>query len=69
MFLATDLTEVATDLQGVEEEHMTIERIALADVPAMIADRRLLDAKTIIGLTLAATAWPGAGVEARGAVG
>ena len=29
---------------------MTVERVALADVPAMIADRRLLDAKTIIGL-------------------
>ena len=54
VYLATDLVEVATDLQGVEEEHMTIEHIALADVPAMIADRRLLDAKTIIGLTLAA---------------
>ena len=38
VFLATDLTEVATDLQGVEEEHMTIERIALADVPGH--DRR-----------------------------
>jgi 8-oxo-dGTP pyrophosphatase MutT (NUDIX family) len=53
VFLARDLTEVATDLQGVEEEHMTVERFALSDVPAMIADRRLLDAKTIIGLTLA----------------
>ena len=61
VFLATDLTEVATDLQGVEEEHMTIERIALADVPAMIADRRLLDAKTIIGLTLAANRVAGGG--------
>ena len=53
VFLATDLVEVASDLQGVEEEHMTIERFPLAEVPAMIADRRLLDAKTIIGLTLA----------------
>lgn len=53
VFLATDLTEGPTDLQGLEEEHMTIERFPLADVPAMIADRRLLDAKTIIGLTLA----------------
>ena len=52
-FLATDLLEVAADLQGIEEEHMTVERVPLADVPAMIADRRLLDAKTIIGLTLA----------------
>jgi ADP-ribose pyrophosphatase len=53
VFLARDLTEVPTDVQGIEEQHMTVERVALADVPAMIADRRLLDAKTIIGLTLA----------------
>ena len=32
---------------------MTVERFPLADVPAMIADGRLIDAKTIIGLTLA----------------
>ena len=54
VYLGRDLAEVPTDVQGIEEQHMTIERIALADVPAMIADRRLLDAKTIIGLTLAA---------------
>jgi len=30
-------------------------------VPAMIADRRLLDAKTIIGLTLAANRVAGGG--------
>ena len=52
VFLATDLIEVGTDLQGVEEQHMVVERIALADVPAMIADHRLLDAKTVIGLLL-----------------
>ena len=32
---------------------MTIETVSLADVPAMIADRRLVDAKSIIGLILA----------------
>ncbi len=53
VFLGLDLTEVGRDTQGIEEEHMTIERVALADVPAMVADGRLLDAKTIIGLTLA----------------
>jgi ADP-ribose pyrophosphatase len=53
VFLGTGLTECGTDLQGVEEAHMTIEHVALADVPAMIADGRLTDAKTIIGLTLA----------------
>ena len=54
VYVGLDLEEVPADLQGVEEQHMTIERVALADVPAMIADRRLLDAKSIIGLTLAA---------------
>lgn len=56
VFLGLDLTEVGRDTQGIEEEHMTIERVALADVPAMVADGRLLDAKTIIGLTLARAA-------------
>ncbi len=32
---------------------MTVETLALADVPAMIADRRIIDAKSIIGLLLA----------------
>lgn len=53
VFLAEDLVDTATDLQGIEEQHLTVERVALADVPAMIADGRLRDAKTIIGLTLA----------------
>jgi ADP-ribose pyrophosphatase len=63
VFLATGLTEVGTDLQGVEEQHMTVERIDLTDVPAMIADHRLLDAKTVIGLllTLQRTARGGGG--------
>ena len=36
-----------------EEEHMTIERIRLDDVPALIAAGELVDAKTVIGLLLA----------------
>ncbi len=54
VFLGRDLEDVPTDVQGIEEQHMSVVRVPLADVPAMIADRRLLDAKTIIGLTLAA---------------
>ena len=53
VFLARDLEACETSAQGVEEQHMTIERVALSDVPAMIADRRITDAKTIIGLALA----------------
>jgi ADP-ribose pyrophosphatase len=53
VYLGTDLTEVPKDLQGVEEQHMTVERIRLDDVSALIAARELVDAKTVIGLLLA----------------
>ena len=53
LFLARDLTPCDSSAQGVEEEHMTIETVSLADVPAMIAGRRLVDAKSIVGLCLA----------------
>ncbi len=53
VYLALDLEPCELSAQGVEERHMSIEPVALADVPAMIADGRLVDAKTIIGLTLA----------------
>jgi 8-oxo-dGTP pyrophosphatase MutT (NUDIX family) len=53
VYLGTDLTEVPKDRQGIEEQHMTVERIRLDDIPALIAARELVDAKTIIGLLLA----------------
>jgi ADP-ribose pyrophosphatase len=53
LFLATGLTEVGLDLQGPEEQVMTIERIALADAPRLIAEGAVTDAKTQIGLLLA----------------
>jgi len=53
VFLATGLTEVPLDLQGIEEQHLTIETVALADVPDLIARGVLTDAKTVIGLLLA----------------
>jgi 8-oxo-dGTP pyrophosphatase MutT (NUDIX family) len=52
LFLARDLRECGVSAQGVEEQHMTIETVDLADVPAMVADGRLTDAKTIIALLL-----------------
>jgi ADP-ribose pyrophosphatase len=55
VFLATGLRQVAEDRQGVEEQHMTIERLALDDALAMVDDGRITDAKTIIGLTLVAS--------------
>ncbi len=52
IYAAADLEACELSAQGVEERHMSIEHVALVDVPAMIADGRLVDAKTIIGLTL-----------------
>jgi len=52
-YLARAVTSCAASPQGAEEEAMTVERVRLADVPAMIADGRIHDAKTIIGLLLA----------------
>jgi 8-oxo-dGTP pyrophosphatase MutT (NUDIX family) len=53
LFLATDLTPCATAFQGHEEQHMTIERVALDRVPAMVAAGELVDGKSIIALCLA----------------
>jgi ADP-ribose pyrophosphatase len=52
IYLATDLTEVPHARQGPEEQAMTVETLDLDDVPAMVADGRLTDAKTIVGLLL-----------------
>jgi len=52
IFLGRDLRAVAHDRQGVEEQAMTVERLSLRDALAMVADGRLTDAKTIIGLSL-----------------
>ncbi len=53
LFLATDLTPCATDFQGHEEQFMTIERVPLDDLPALIASGDLTDGKSIIALSLA----------------
>lgn len=53
VYLALDLQPGTAAPHGPEETHMTVERVALADVGAMIASGGLCDAKTIIGLTLA----------------
>lgn len=52
-YLARDLVEVDNDLQGVEEQYLTVEQVALDDVPRMVAAGAIVDAKTIIGLELA----------------
>lgn len=54
-FLASDLSELTGggDAQGAEEQHMTIESVALDAVPRLLAAGELVDAKTIIGLLVA----------------
>jgi ADP-ribose pyrophosphatase len=59
VFLALDLEPCDSSLQGVEEQHMTVEHVSLDDVPALIAAGELLDAKSIIGLCLAREALAG----------
>lgn len=53
LYLARDLHEVPLDRQGFEEQQMTVEEVLLDDVPGLIESGRLVDAKSIIGVTLA----------------
>jgi 8-oxo-dGTP pyrophosphatase MutT (NUDIX family) len=53
IYLATGLTETERSVQGIEEQLMTIEHVPLRDARAMIADGRIVDAKSMIGLLLA----------------
>jgi ADP-ribose pyrophosphatase len=51
--LATGLREVPSAADGVEERFLQTEHVPLAGVDEMVADGRLVDAKTVIGLLLA----------------
>lgn len=53
IFLATDCSPAEQDLQGPEEDHLVVLHLPLDDAIAMIGSGRILDAKTIIGLTAA----------------
>lgn len=53
LYLATGLSFGETKADGIEEESMTVERLALTEVPEAITDGRLVDAKTILGLLMA----------------
>lgn len=50
IFVATGLTPVPDNRQGVEEQHMLVERFPMAEALAMVDDGRITDAKTVIGL-------------------
>ena len=54
IYLARDTEPCAARPSSLEEQHMTIERVPLADVPALLASGEIADGKTIIGLLLAA---------------
>jgi ADP-ribose pyrophosphatase len=54
LYLARDLTVIDDNRQGIEEEAMTVEEVQLAMAPSLIRSGHIVDAKTIIGLTLAA---------------
>lgn len=53
LYLCRATEPCTTSPQSAEEELMSVEEVALADVDAMIADGRIRDAKTIIALLLA----------------
>lgn len=53
IYLCRETEPCAARPQSAEEELMEVVEVALDDVPAMIADGRLRDGKTIVGLLLA----------------
>lgn len=53
LYLATDLRSVPDQREGVEEQHMTVETVNVADVDRLIASGDVADSKTIIGLLMA----------------
>jgi len=52
-FLAEGLEGGARSADGIEEEHLVVERVALSTVEQLIATGEIADAKTIVGLLLA----------------
>lgn len=52
VFMATGLTDVGQKLEA--DEMLTVERFSFAELADMIRDGRIVDAKTMIGVTLAA---------------
>lgn len=53
LYLCRATEPCAASPQSAEEELMSVEEVALADVDALIADGRVKDAKTIIALLMA----------------
>ncbi len=53
IFVATGLTPVPLDRQGIEERHMRVEAVPLDRFDAMVDDGTIIDATTILGVGLA----------------
>jgi|TARA_Y100000294_G_scaffold45431_2_gene41972 ADP-ribose pyrophosphatase len=53
IFLATELVEATAEAFSVEEQYLTVERVHLDEVGALIAEGGITDAKTVIGLLAA----------------
>ncbi len=54
LFVATDLTAVAQELHGPEEEHIEVIHLPLETALEMVERNEIHDAKTVIGLLLVA---------------
>ena len=54
IYLATDLREVPQARDGIEEQHLTIERLPFEVAVAQCCDGTITDAKTIVGILAAA---------------
>jgi ADP-ribose pyrophosphatase len=53
VYLATGLTAVDLDRQGIEERYMRVEHVPLSRFDAMVDDGSIIDATTILGVGLA----------------
>lgn len=52
-YLAEDLTPCEREAQGIEESHLTVERIDLGRLDDLIATGQIINGNAIIGLTMA----------------
>jgi 8-oxo-dGTP pyrophosphatase MutT (NUDIX family) len=52
LYLATECRAVPRALHGPEEEHSTLVHLPFEDALAMVDDRRIVDAKSVIGILL-----------------
>jgi 8-oxo-dGTP pyrophosphatase MutT (NUDIX family) len=54
IYLARELTPVSSGADGLEEEHMIVDRVLLSEAIEMALDGRITDGKSIAGLLAAA---------------